>query len=385
MGHYDACPFCLLTLAAYAGRTHHDSKAASMPDTHKYSMPSTWLALIVATTALLTAYPAGLAEEAPAAVKAWLVPQLWERDAGPVVSLGEEGAFDDTHLFAPAVVRSDEEFWLYYCGSQGTVGQRVFQLGLSTSSDGVRFTKLAANPVYAFGDGRHSVLTPTLLRTTEGQPILEQGRWQMWFSATHFAGSSGRHTLHRATSADSKDWSAPSKPLLDNVYAPTILKQDDVYHLWYTDVSNDPWIFRHAVSADGDRWEVDDEPVLKLDQAWEQGRLFYPTVIAIDGVYLMWYGSYWSKQSSKTALGFAASVDGRRWFKHAENPVFRPDPSRDWESHYTTSQSVIRLADGSLRMWYASRTRPPFVHKYFAIGSARWSQQLPPTMEPNRE
>jgi hypothetical protein len=88
----------------------------------------------------------------------------------------------------------------------------------------------------------------------------------------------------------------------------------------------------------------------------------------------MWYGSYWRGQDSqKTALGFAVSRDGLRWTKSPHNPVFRPDPMREWESHYTTSQSLIRLEDGSWRIWYASRTRPPFVHKYFAIGTARWA------------
>ena len=74
----------------------------------------------------------------------------------------------------------------------------------------------------------------------------------------------------------------------------------------------------------------------------------------------------------KTAIGCAYSDDGLRWQKESDNPVFEPDPSRIWESHYTTSQSVLRLDDGSLRIWYASRPAPPFEHKYFAIRTAHW-------------
>jgi hypothetical protein len=95
-------------------------------------------------------------------------------------------------------------------------------------------------------------------------------------------------------------------------------------------------------------------------------------VLKAEGVYVMWYGSYWSAEENKTALGCAASIDGIRWFKNPHNPVFRPDPSRPWESHYTTSQSVMRLDDGSWRIWYATRKAPPFENKYFAIGTARW-------------
>ena len=64
-------------------------------------------------------------------------------------------------------------------------------------------------------------------------------------------------------------------------------------------------------SQDGTAWSVEPEAVLRVDQAWELNRLFYPTVREVGGVLLMWYGSYWKGQGSqKTALGFAVSRDG---------------------------------------------------------------------------
>jgi predicted GH43/DUF377 family glycosyl hydrolase len=117
---------------------------------------------------------------------------------------------------------------------------------------------------------------------------------------------------------------------------------------------------------------VNKDPVLQVDQEWERDRLFYPHVLKVDGVYLMWYGSYWKERPGTTAIGMAASEDGLTWHKHPDNPVLRPDPNRPWESHYVTSHSVIRMADGSFRIWYASRTKPPFVNKYFAINTATW-------------
>jgi hypothetical protein len=53
--------------------------------------------------------------------------------------------------------------------------------------------------------------------------------------------------------------------------------------------------------------------------------------------------------------------------------VVRPDPDRPWESHYVTSQSVRRMEDGTIRMWFASRKDPPHRNKYFAINTAVWS------------
>ena len=74
-----------------------------------------------------------------------------------------------------------------------------------------------------------------------------------------------------------------------------------------------------------------------------------------------------------TALGVAVSGDGTSWEKSPHNPIFGPDDSsRAWESHYTTSQTVIRTPDGRWRIWYGARPQPPFVHKYFTIGTASW-------------
>ena len=332
------------------------------------------LPVLAATVAML--HNSGWAGEdgsVPVELRPWLTPQQWQRDVDlPVVPLGSPGDFDDTHVFAPCVAFENGRFRLWYCGSSGTVAQRVFKLGLAQSSDGRNFTKHPANPVYDFGDGKHSVLTPTLLRDASGNLLREDGKLRMWFSATDFADTSGLHTLHEATSSDGLGWSEPSGVLLTHVYTPTIIKEGSQYRMWYTDVSSTPWSFRYAESRDGRRWRVREQPVLELDQAWEKENLFYTTVVKCRGVYLMWYGSYWKQHSDKTALGLAASLNGWNWYKNPHNPVFTPAPDREWESHYTTSQSVIRLPDGSWRIWYGTRKKPPFVNKYFAVGTARW-------------
>jgi hypothetical protein len=112
-------------------------------------------------------------------------------------------------------------------------------------------------------------------------------------------------------------------------------------------------------------------------------------VLQIDGVYLMWYGSYYSAvRRQTTAIGFAASLDGLHWHKHPQNPVLTPDPKRPWESNYVGSGCVARLADGSFRYWYASRKAPPFENLYFALNTARWAgptAPLPPLPLPPRK
>jgi hypothetical protein len=223
------------------------------------------------------------------------------------------------------------------------------------------------------------VLTPTLLRHPDGSAHRQDGKYRMWFSASDLTTEGGLYTLHETTSLDGLTWAAPSEPQLEHVYAPTIIVEDGVYRLWYTDVEREPWSIRYAESDDGCDWRATADAVLVIDQLWEHQRLFYPTVLKADGQYVMWYGSYShaAGQEMRTALGCAVSEDGRYWHKNPHNPVFGPEPLNEWESHYTTSQSVLRLRDGSWRIWYASRQAPPFDHKYFAMGTARWTGWMP--------
>jgi hypothetical protein len=304
----------------------------------------------------------------------WLGPQAWQRDVPvPIISLGQAGDFDDQHIFAPAAAFENGRFWLWYSGSRGTPGNRVFRLGLAMSDDGRQFEKHAANPVLEFADAAHSVLTPALLRNPDGSVLRENGKLRMWFAAARL-GKSGLHTLHQSRSADGIHWDEPSPPLLENAYCPTVLKTESGYEMWYSDVSRRPWVIRHATSSDGNAWQVTERPALVLSQSWEAEVLVYPTALKTGGVYLMWYGSYDNAiRRETTAIGFAVSRDGKRWHKQPQNPVLRPDPARAWESNYVGSGSVLRLADGSYRYYYASRKAPPFNNLYFAINTARWS------------
>ena len=68
-----------------------------------------------------------MAKRTPRELRRWLFRQEWERDTdGPIVSLGEQGEFDDQHIFAPAVAREGGQFQLWYCGSRRFLPFRVF-------------------------------------------------------------------------------------------------------------------------------------------------------------------------------------------------------------------------------------------------------------------
>lgn len=366
-----------------------------------------------------------LALACPAAVRAqnaeppgfakWLQPMDWKRDRDvPVFTIGAKGEFDDMHILSPSVIYERGEYWMYYMGSTNDViakglykpatdltddqkkriranehKDRIYKIGLARSKDGIRFTKHEGNPVLAFGDGRRGLLTPNFLRNPDGSVLRENGKLVMYFTAADMPGDY-KHVIHRATSDDGITWSAPSGPLIENAYAPTLMKEGSTYKMWFTAVDKRPWVMRYAESPDGLKWTVNPQPaMLPKEQKWEGAGgdlvilpvIVYPTVFKADGIYIALYGTFYETQH-RTAIGFAVSADGLSWKKYEGNPVFTPNPNNDWESHFTSSQSILRLPDGSYRLWYGSRQgpipgsnprNPSWAHMYYAVGTAHWS------------
>jgi hypothetical protein len=312
-------------------------------------------------------------------VQDWMIPQDWKKQrTGPVVSLGRPGDFDDTHIFAPMVAKEKGRYFLWYPGSRGVVADRTYRLGLARSNDGVEFQKNATGPVLGFDDGLRSILTPTLLRDNDGTLIRENGKLRMWFTGVDLRGRG--HKLYEVKGDAADRWDQISQPLLDNCYAPTVLKEPGRYRMWYADVGQPHWLIRHAESEDGLKWRPTETASLVVSQAWEERLVLYPTVMKVDGLYVMWYSSYywWNGEDGhrKTAIGFAVSEDGIVWTKHPNNPVLRPDASLAWESYFNSSQCLIRTSDGRWRMYYAGRKDPPWTNKYFALCTATWEGRV---------
>lgn len=324
------------------------------------------------------------------ALERWLKPQNWRRDSDtPAFSLGEKGKFDDQHIFSPHVVRMNGEYWMYYVGSQRCVeagvykgvtkdpahpeksDQRLFKLGLATSKDGLHFTRYSTDPIFSFGDDIHSIVTPALLKQPDGTLVREDGKLRMYFAAVDFPHGTYKHDLYETTSADGIHW-AKATLVMENAYAPCVIKEGGKYRLWHTYIKHNPWGTAYAESTDGTHWKEFDKLCIQIDQPWEVKDQVYPMVIKAGGVYIMMYNCYWNDEYH-TAIGFAASKDGITWTKNPANPVFRPDPAHDWESHFTGGgQTILPMPDGSFRLWYAARKQPPWNSLYFAIGTAHW-------------
>src|SRR5262245_37982276 len=95
----------------------------------------------------------------------------WEKSQdNPVLSLSPKGKFDSQNIFAPAIVKHDGTYYLYYAGgpSGPQTGEEFinYQLGLATSTDGIHFRK-TGEPLLPLGSRDNFHATPTLLRDAD--------------------------------------------------------------------------------------------------------------------------------------------------------------------------------------------------------------------------
>ncbi|MBA2353563.1 MAG: hypothetical protein H0V80_02730, partial [Acidobacteria bacterium] len=107
---------------------------------------------------------------------------------------------------------------------------------------------------------------------------------------------------------------SPADPLL--TASPSVLVEGDVWKMWY--VSGVRWIIedgqskhyyrvQYAESDDGIAWRRDGAACLDFGPGeYAFGR---PSVVKRGGLYRMWY----SHRGAAYRLGYAESMDGRRW------------------------------------------------------------------------
>jgi predicted GH43/DUF377 family glycosyl hydrolase len=295
----------------------------------------------------------------------------WTKSSeNPVLSLSEKGKFDSQNIFAPAIVKHNGTYFLYYAGgpSGPETGEEFinYQLGLATSTDGIHFKK-TGQPLLSLGERDNFHATPTLLRDAQGNLLIDRdGTWHLFFNGNR------ADDVEHATSSDGVIWTKDARsPVYRNAYAPNILKVGDEYRLyhihkpakgnWEIHLATGPDIYSLRPHAKN--------PVLTVSQAWEAQHLVYPYVLREGNVWVMFYAAYWKSPhgGQKTAIGTATSDDGVTWTKHQDNPVLTPIPGSTHESVYNSSQAVLK-DDDTYRIFYASRIDT--AHKYFAINLA---------------
>ena len=293
----------------------------------------------------------------------------------PTTAIGTGSTYDATDLTHPTIVRNPASgaSYLFYGANQGSGSPQYTIAQASASSITDSWGKYASNPVLspggsgAWDDDR--VQDPCV--------IYENGTYKMWY-----AGYDGtKWEIGYATSTNTGGaggWSKyASNPVLKvggtgawdalNVRMPWVLKVGSTYHMWYVgEATNGGTHIGHATSSNGISWTRDvADPVLRTEPsiAWETTRIEQPTVVLLNGRFLMLYTGV---KNSNFEVGMAWSEDGVAWERDPANPVMPRGNSTAWDDEGVAG--ACPFVEGS------------FMHVLFAgysgsnwvLGYARW-------------
>jgi predicted GH43/DUF377 family glycosyl hydrolase len=236
---------------------------------------------------------------------------------------------------------ADDTLRMWYSGHDGTTGRilaAVRQPGGEWERRGV-----AIDAGFAGDSDRYGVESPSVVPTPGGYLMA-------------YAGFDGEATrLHMATSDDGLRWAAqgtimqrgPDEAL--GASHPCLVGSEAGWWLFFCgyDGAHDS---RHAailaaVSPTGASW---DRVGTVLEPVAGELAVSHPSVIEIARTLYMFYAS---DDGGTGSIAVASSADGLSWNRHGTVLA----ASADWaEEGGVNSPCVVRLHDGSLRMWYAA-------------------------------
>jgi predicted GH43/DUF377 family glycosyl hydrolase len=236
---------------------------------------------------------------------------------------------------------ADETLRMWYSGHDGTTGRIL----AAARRPGGAWERLgvAIDAGFSGDTDRYSVESPCVVPTPGGYLMA-------------YAGFDGEATrLHMATSDDGRRWTAQgtfmqrgSDEALGASH-PCLLRTEAGWWLFFCgyDGSRDS---RHAavlaaVSPTGASW---DRVGKVLEPMAGELAVSHPCVIEIARTLYLFYAS---DDGGTVSIAVASSADGLSWNRHGTVLA----ASGDWaEAGGVSSPCVLRLKDGSLRMWYAA-------------------------------
>lgn len=244
---------------------------------------------------------------------------------GCILDLGVTGKFDSGSVSLGRVINDSGTYKMWYSG-QYTDGK--WRLGYASSPDGRTWTKN-----YGGGTGYVMTLGTSGYFDDNGvcyASVLKDGStYKMWYSG--LKASDSKYRIGYATSSDGTTWTrqnggnavldlgASGKFDVGGLLYPTVIYENNTYHMWYAGYNNTDWVgIGYATSSDGLTWvrKNSGDAVLTLGASgkFDDSKIFNPSVCKVGPVYLMVYSGYRSA-TSKFKVGYASSLDGINWIR----------------------------------------------------------------------
>ena len=198
----------------------------------------------------------------------------------PILEIGEEGSWDDTHVACAFVMKEGDEkeskYYMWYSGYSGSTDDGYFSIGLATADNPLGpWTKHENNPIIkGFG--------------YLGGVVKIDGKYRIYSA----------HKIHNG------DMGAASP------------SQD--YHSDYS-----PLGLAIGDNPEGPFKPVEKDLLLEKGQKgdWDEGGFSEAEVIHYDGMYHMFYGGTKLMGPRTESIGYAYSFNGFDWNKYGNNPV----------------------------------------------------------------
>jgi len=282
-------------------------------------------------------------------IAAWSQIQ-WQKEPNPVIN-PSVGSFDDDFAFDPCVTAEKDILRMWYVGMRGSY---IFSIGeaLSPAPDGIHWYGYRNNPTFSPGSGYDAsgVRGPSIVKDDQG--------YKMYY----FTGPGNQFTIGLATSSDGYTWVRYSgNPVLTpgasgswdqvGVWAPSVIYENNVYKMWYTGIGSFFSSVGYATSIDGLTWQKHaGNPVVVTGNSreFDYRTVGEASVIRQNGFYHMFYTG--ADGSSPNKIGYARSTDGLIWVKNG-SPVLLNGPS-SWDVTHVGGCSVIYWGN-RFHMWYS--------------------------------
>ncbi len=176
---------------------------------------------------------------------------------------------------------------------------------------------------------------------------------------------------------------------------PNVIKENDIYKMWYTGNNGSGWRIGYATSENGFLWTKNIQPVLPVGSSdgWEMDTSD-PFVIHNNDGYIMWYSSLghnWAWGSDRFRLRYATSTDGTSWTTYS-SWILTGTPNSWDNGGINRGISVIKTSDG-YKMWYAgvNEGTSSDIFEKWQIGYATslngitWTKNSAPVIQPTEE
>jgi hypothetical protein len=244
--------------------------------------------------------------------------RIVRHSAGPILSLGATGHFDDSGIIPSDVVWFGEKVYFYYVGwNVGQSARYHTAIGLAISRDGgENFTKISVGPII-----ERSIFDPVGVSCQSIR--CENGRWRTWYmSYLGWEKIDGqfepRYHLKYAESDDGICWDIQGQVALDiledegGLACPAVIHNNDNYHMWfstrgyreYRRSGSSAYHIEHAVSSDGLKWERTPgiAALYAGEEGWDSHMVAYPSLFQHAGSWTMLYNG---NGFGRSGFGFA--------------------------------------------------------------------------------